>query len=125
MDEERCSIFDNYLKTIEAQSADSVKMLDPNTSKADLEFKVILIGNSDVGKSSLIKQVIHNKFERKKTPTIGFEYLTVNGSYNNQLIRLQVWDTCGQEAFSNMIKSFFRDASLVIVSYSITEYTYI
>ena len=125
MDEERCSIFDSYLKTIEAQSADIVTMLDPNTSKADLEFKVILIGNSDVGKSSLIKQVIHNKFERKKTPTIGFEYLTVNGSYNNQLIRLQVWDTCGQEAFSNMIKSFFRDASLVIVSYSITEYIYI
>lgn len=122
MDETNCSTFDDYLRAIENQDANVVTMLDPKINKADLEFKVIIIGNTDVGKSSLIKQVIHNKFERKKTPTIGFEYLTMNGIYNNQRIRLQMWDTCGQEAFASMIKSFFRNASLAMISYSITEY---
>lgn len=85
----------------------------------DLSFKLIIVGDSGVGKSCLTIKAIKNYFEDLYAPTIGFEFLSFNIKLNEQTIKLQIWDTCGQEAYRSLINSFYRNASLAIIVYSI------
>ena len=85
----------------------------------DLSFKIIIVGDSGVGKSCLSIKASRNYFEDFYSPTVGFEFLTFNVKVEDQNIKLQIWDTCGQEVYRSLISSFYRSASLAIVVYSI------
>ena len=63
----------------------------------DLSFKLVVIGDSGVGKSCLTKKASTNVFENFYSPTIGFEYYTFKIRIKDKNIKLQIWDTCGQE----------------------------
>jgi small GTP-binding protein len=115
----------NFPAFIENQNTDVVKILDSNTKEADLSFKVIIIGDSGIGKTSLLQQVINNQFNGDNTSTVGFEIVNIKGSFNNQKIQLIIWDTCGQETFRSLILNYFRQSALAIIGYSITKYDYI
>jgi small GTP-binding protein len=115
----------NFPTFIENQNTDVVKILDSNTKEADLSFKVIIIGDSGIGKTSLLQQVINNQFNGDNTSTVGFEIVNIKGSFNNQKIQLIIWDTCGQETFRSLILNYFRQSALAIIGYSITKYDYI
>ena len=82
-----------------------------------LAFKIIIIGNSSVGKTCLIKRIIKNEFEENYQTTIGFEFITMNVKINDSLFKLQIWDTCGQEVYSSVIKSFYQNSILGIIVY--------
>lgn len=102
------------------------KILPENYSEQDLSFKIIIIGDSGVGKSSLTIKATKNYFEEFYSPTVGFEFFTFNikiiDDKNVQcLIKLQIWDTCGQEAYRSLINSFYRNSSLAIIVYSIND----
>ena len=86
-----------------------------------LAFKIIIIGNSSVGKTCLIKRIIKNEFEENYQTTIGFEFITMNVKINDSLFKLQIWDTCGQEVYSSVIKSFYQNSILGIMVYSIED----
>jgi len=88
----------------------------------DLCFKIIVIGDSGVGKSCLIIRAIKNYFEDLYAPTVGFEFLSFSIKINEQIIKLQIWDTCGQEVYRSLINSFYRNSSLAILVYSIDNY---
>ena len=85
----------------------------------DLSFKLVVIGDSGVGKSCLTKKATTNVFENFYSPTIGFEYYTFKIRIKDTDIRLQIWDTCGQETYRSLISSFYRNSSLAILVYSI------
>ena len=85
----------------------------------DLTFKIILIGDSGVGKSSLIIRTSNNYFEENYKATIGFEFFTFVCKINDKIIKLQIWDTCGQEVYRSLIVSFYRNSSLAIIVYSV------
>ena len=85
----------------------------------DLSFKIIIVGDSGVGKSCLSIKASRNYFEDFYSPTVGFEFLTFNVKIEDQNIKLQIWDTCGQEVHRSLISSFYRSASLAIIVYSI------
>ena len=85
----------------------------------DLSFKIIVVGDSGVGKSCLTMKGTKNHFEECYSPTVGFEFFTFNIRINDKNIKLQIWDTCGQEAYRSLITSFYRNASLAILVYSI------
>jgi len=88
----------------------------------DLCFKLIVIGDSGVGKSCFVIKAIKNYFEDLYAPTVGFEFLSFTIKINEQAIKLQIWDTCGQEAYRSLINSFYRNSSLAILVYSIDNY---
>ena len=88
-------------------------------SEYDLSFKIIVVGDSGVGKSCLTMKGTKNHFEECYSPTVGFEFFTFNIRINDKNIKLQIWDTCGQEAYRSLITSFYRNASLAILVYSI------
>ena len=85
----------------------------------DLSFKIIIVGDSGVGKSCLSIKATRNYFEDFYSPTVGFEFLTFNVKVDEKIVKLQIWDTCGQEVYRSLISSFYRSASLAIIVYSI------
>ena len=66
-------------------------------------------------------QATKNKFESNYVATIGFEFFSFNVRFGDKVIRLQIWDTCGQEIYKSLVSSFYRNSSLAIVVYSIDE----
>ena len=62
-----------------------------------------------------------NLFKENYSSTIGFEYFSFNIRINNEIIKLQIWHTCGQEIYRSLITSFYRNASLAIIVYSIDK----
>ena len=97
------------------------KVLSDDFPSFDLSFKIIIIGDSGVGKSCLSIKASRNYFEDFYSPTVGFEFLTFNVKIEDQNIKLQIWDTCGQEVYRSLISSFYRNASLAIIVYSIDK----
>ena len=95
------------------------KVLDQNTGDYELSFKMIIIGDSGVGKSCLSLRGTKNIFEPMYSPTIGFEFMVFFIKINNQIIKMQIWDTCGQEVYRSLITSFYTNSSLAIVVFSI------
>ena len=95
------------------------EILPEDAQKFDLSFKIIVLGDCGVGKTCLSMRASRNDFDEHYTTTIGFEFLTINIRVNDSNIKLQIWDTCGQEVYRSLIASFYHSASLAIIVYSI------
>ena len=87
----------------------------------DFSFKIIVIGNSGVGKSSLSIQAARHTFAENYFATVGVEFFTMNIKYEDKVIKLQIWDTCGQEIYRSLISNFYRNSSLAVIVYSIID----
>ena len=87
----------------------------------DLSFKIIVIGDSGVGKSCLTNRATTNLFEETYSATVGFEFLSFNVKMNDKVVKLQIWDTCGQELYRSLITNFYRNSSLAIIVYAINS----
>ena len=98
-----------------------IEVLSSDYSFSDLNFKIIVIGDSGVGKSCLTIQAIQDKFEELYRATVGFEFLSFNVRINKVVIKLQIWDTCGQEVYKSLISGIYRNSSLAIILYSVTN----
>lgn len=96
-----------------------VEYLPEDYSQYDLSFKLIVIGDSGVGKSCLSSKAVKDKFEEYYQATVGFEFLTFNLRLDDKTIKLQLWDTCGQEVYRSLITNFYRNSSLAVLVYSI------
>ena len=88
-------------------------------AKYDFSFKMIVIGDAGVGKSCLTNRAAKEKFISDYSPTVGFEFLTFSTNIDNKIVKLQIWDTCGQEVYRSLITNFYRNASLAMMVYSI------
>ena len=98
-----------------------IELLPDDFPQYDLSFKLIVIGDSSVGKSCLTTQAVRNKFIDFYQTTVGFEFLTFNLRINTNVVKLQVWDTCGQEVYKSLISNFYRNSSLALIVYAINN----
>ena len=89
--------------------------------KADLTFKLIVIGNPNVGKSCLSLKGTTGKFQDSYVATVGFDFYSFFAKVEEKLIRLQIWDTCGQEGYRSLVQNFFRGTALAILVYAIND----
>ena len=87
----------------------------------DYIFKVLLVGNSDVGKSSLILRYVDQVWNDVFVPTIGVDFKVKSLEIENKSIKLQIWDTAGQERFRNVISSYFKGAHGILLIFDITS----
>ena len=97
------------------------QILDDDYATYDLCFKVILIGDPGVGKSCLSIKATKNILENHYNATIGFEFFSFNIIFDKTIIRLQIWDTSGQEQYRSLITNYYRNCGLAILVYSINE----
>ena len=86
----------------------------------DYIFKVLLIGNSDVGKSSLILRYVDQIWNDVFVPTIGVDFKVKSLQIDNKRVKMQIWDPAGQERFRNVISSYFKGAHGILLIYDIT-----
>ena len=96
------------------------EIVKDENNQYDLSFKIIVIGDSGVGKSSLTTKAIKNYFDEFYSTTVGFEFLTQTMKIEDKYVKLQIWDTCGQEIiYKSLISSFYRNSSLAMMMYSV------
>ena len=108
-------------KEKEKEENEDLQILPSDYVKYDYNFKVIVIGDSGVGKTSITYRATKREFLEKNAPTLGFEYFPFVIKYNEKVIKLEIWDTCGQESYRSLIKSFFTNSSLAIIVYAIDD----
>ncbi len=103
------------------ENIEKLEVLPDDYPRYDLSFKIIVIGNSGVGKSCLSIKATKNIFENNYLATVGFEFFNFNVKINDKIIKLQIWDTCGQEIYRSLITNFYRNSSLAIIVYEINK----
>jgi small GTP-binding protein len=91
------------------------------TSDYQYIFKLILIGNSGVGKSSILQRYMNKTFEESYKCTIGVDFLMKSLEVKGKTVKLQLWDTAGQEKYKSMVSSYYRGANVALVVFDITS----
>eukprot|EP00768_Dysnectes_brevis_P005831 gnl/Dysnectes_brevis/4376_a5855_1130.p1 GENE.gnl/Dysnectes_brevis/4376_a5855_1130~~gnl/Dysnectes_brevis/4376_a5855_1130.p1 ORF type:complete len:205 (+),score=20.93 gnl/Dysnectes_brevis/4376_a5855_1130:70-684(+) len=84
-------------------------------------YKLVIIGNSSVGKSSLISQFCLDQFTATYVSTIGIDFKSRELEIQGKKVKLQIWDTAGQERFRTIVKAYYRSAMGVLVVYDVTD----
>ncbi len=110
-------------KEINSDNKYNAEILDLPTEFPDyhINFKVIVIGNSSVGKTCITNQATKNFFPNNYQATIGMEIYSLFLKIDKKIIKLQIWDTCGQEIYRSLITNFYRSSSMAIIVYAINK----
>lgn len=85
--------------------------------QVDYIIKIILIGDSGVGKSSICNMYFNNEYNNHYIQTIGVDFLKKNIEFDNYKIKLQVWDTAGQERFYSLTSCYYRNVNIILLTY--------
>ena len=92
----------------------------PASLQQDSLFKLIVIGDSGIGKSCLMHRMCHNEFTDDHEVTVGVEFGSILVKIKDVAFKLQIWDTAGQESFQSITKIFYRGAHGVLLTYDMT-----
>jgi len=90
----------------------------PNTKT--LNFKLVLLGDAAVGKSSCVERFVKNEFFEFQQPTIGAAFLTQTVALDDYIVKFEIWDTAGQERYRSLAPMYYRGAAAALVVYDIT-----
>ncbi len=93
---------------------------NPNATR----YKLVFLGDSCTGKTSLVTRFMYNTFDPTFQSTIGIDFMSKSMYVGERTVRLQLWDTAGQERFRSLIPSYIRDSSVAIILYDITSNLY-
>ena len=85
--------------------------------------KIIFVGDAGVGKTSIINRIVDNPFNEAYEMSIGVDFMSKKLRYRGQNIKLQIWDSAGQEKYKGLIPSYVRNSSIVFVVYDISSKT--
>jgi Ras-related protein Rab-1A len=98
----------------------SLQEIQP-AAQNDYTFKIVLVGDSQVGKSSLMKRFIEDSYTDMHLTTIGIDFSALVTIIDGKVIKLHVWDTAGQERFAQVTSHYYRGADGVVLVYDITN----
>ncbi|KAJ5074050.1 hypothetical protein M0811_00678 [Anaeramoeba ignava] len=84
-------------------------------------YKIVLIGDSSVGKSSILHQFCDNQFMEKRSPTTGIDFRFSEATLETNVAKLQIWDTAGQERYRSIAGFYYRNSHGVMIIYDITQ----
>lgn len=96
--------------------------LSKDSDDYDYLFKVVLIGDSGVGKSNLLSRFTRNEFCLESKSTIGVEFATRSVQIDGKTIKAQIWDTAGQERYRAITSAYYRGAVGALLVYDITSF---
>ena len=91
------------------------------TDDFDIRLKFVILGESMVGKTSFINRYINDKFGERYLCTIGIDFQEKIINKNNKKIKLQIWDTAGEERYRNITKNYFQACNGFIIAYDINN----
>ena len=92
-----------------------------NNTSYDMIFKIVLIGDSSVGKTNILSKYISDEYDPDTQATIGVELSTKNYTFDNNEVKVQIWDTAGQEKYRSITSSYYKGAHGCLLVYDITR----
>ena len=93
----------------------------PPNANYDMQVKLLMIGDSGVGKTCLLLRYANDSFSPTFITTIGIDFKIKNVEVDGKRIKLQIWDTAGQERFRTITTSYFRGAQGILLVYDVTD----
>ena len=90
-------------------------------SRRGFSCKIVLLGDTAVGKSCLTVRFVRNEYSEFQEPTIGAAFLAKNLDYQGKKLKLEIWDTAGQERYRSLAPMYYRGAKAAVVVYDITK----
>ncbi|XP_056310992.1 ras-related protein Rab-19-like isoform X1 [Danio aesculapii] len=96
-------------------------VMEPPDDSFDFLFKIILIGDSNVGKTSLVQSFSTGLFSQRQHNTIGVDFTVRTLNLDGRRVKMQVWDTAGQERFRTITQSYYRSAHGALIAYDISR----
>jgi small GTP-binding protein len=105
------------LKKLKSQPSKS----DRQMTSYDFMFKLLIVGESSVGKTCMLLRFADNLFESDFLSTIGVDFKVKEISVDSKRVKLQIWDSAGQERFRNITSSYYRNSSGIIIVYDVTN----
>ena len=89
----------------------------------DVIFKIVLIGDTSVGKTNILSKYLNDEFDPDSKATVGVEFGTKNFNIDNNIVKVQIWDTAGQERYRSITNAYYKGAKGCILVYDITNKT--
>ena len=91
-------------------------------NEKEILFKVLIVGDAEVGKTSFVRRYVRSAYEKNYKPTLGVDFaLKVIPWSETQTVRLQLWDIAGQERFTSMTRVYYRRASACLILFDVTQ----
>ena len=110
-------------KKKENNNSDEIK-IEENISDFEKEYyklKLIVIGDSGVGKTNIISRYVSNTFSNDSKATVGVEFFTKPFRVNNDIVKLEIWDTAGQERYKSITSAYYKGSRGALLVYDITR----
>lgn len=103
-------------------SQDDIKIEEVNSGeKEDYKLKVVVVGDSGVGKTNLIKRFVTNSFSANSKATVGVEFISKSYRINEQVFKIEIWDTAGQERYKSITAAYYKGAKGALIVYDTTS----
>ena len=93
---------------------------DPSL-KEELKFKVVIVGDSSVGKTNLVKRFMNNTFLKDSKATVGVEFMSKTFNVNKKIIKVELRDTAGQERYKAITAAYYKGAKGALIVYDVTN----
>ncbi len=94
---------------------------DSKEDSEDYSIKIVIVGDSSVGKTNLLNRFVQNEFSNDSRATVGVELSTKTYKVNGKIIKFHFWDTAGQERFKSITSAYYKGAKGAIIVYDITN----
>ena len=106
-------------------SSDDINIEEVASSdvKEDYKLKVVVVGDSGVGKTNLIKRFVTNTFSANSKATVGVEFISKSYRINDQVFKIEIWDTAGQERYKSITAAYYKGAKGALIVYDTTQKT--
>lgn len=95
--------------------------MEDRKDEYDIMIKALLIGDSTVGKTSIIGKYLDKNFSDKTKNTVGIDFKNIKLKIDEENIYLQLWDTAGQEKYRSMTTSYYRGVNIIIIVFDVTN----
>ena len=93
---------------------------DPSL-KEEFKFKVVIVGDSSVGKTNLVKRFMNNTFLKDSKATVGVEFMSKTFIVNKKVFKVELWDTAGQERYKAITAAYYKGAKGAMIVYDVTS----
>ena len=92
--------------------------MNADNKSFDMIFKIILVGDSGVGKTNMLSRFIKNEYDDNRKPTVGVEFGSKNFPIDGYLVKAQIWDTAGEERYRSITSAYYKGAKGCLLVYS-------
>ncbi|EDO05888.1 putative Ras-related protein Rab-5A [Babesia bovis T2Bo] len=111
--------FENFFRN-KGTTPDLDASTDESTGHSFYQFKLVILGDTSVGKSSLVGRFVKNTFLEFQESTIGAAFMTQSVSLDDCTVKFEIWDTAGQERYRTLAPMYYRGSSAAVIVYDIT-----